>query len=166
MDSHNLFLTRTTYRLLRAEYLAALIGSIVLALVHLGDIRWPVFIAMFAYIDVIGYLPGAIAYRRAHGGAVSRRYYVLYNSMHSLLSAGAAAGLWCLLVRPEWALLALSIHLCGDRAVFGNFLKPFGVSFEPVTHPAYQELVNNYERHNTQSTSQHVDAEDHKPAAV
>jgi hypothetical protein len=147
MDSHNLFLTRSTYRLLRAEYAVALIGSVVLAVVHFGDIRWPTFVGLFVYIDLIGYLPGAIAYRRSRGRAISRTYYLLYNSMHSLLSAGAVCGLWCLLVRPEWALLALPIHLCGDRAIFGNFLKPFGVSFEPVAHPAYQELVKNYGLH-------------------
>ena len=72
---------------------------------------------------------------------------MLYNSTHSLLSAGAVAGAWCLLARPEWALLALPIHLCGDRAIFGNFLKPFGLSFEPVTHSAYKELVKNYDQH-------------------
>ncbi len=146
MDSHNLFLTRTTYRFLRAEYGVALIVSVVLALVHLGDIRWPVFAGMFAYIDLIGYLPGAVAYRRSPDRAISRRYYVLYNAMHSLLSAAAVAGLWWLIVGGEWALLALPIHLCGDRALFGNFLKPFGVPFEPTTHPAYQEFVSNYDK--------------------
>ena len=75
---------------------------------------------------------------------------------HSLLSATAVAAAWCLLVRPEWALLALPIHLCGDRAVFGNFLKPFGLSFEPVTHPAYQELVKHYDQHAEQSSSRDV----------
>jgi hypothetical protein len=152
MDSHNLFATPTTYRLLRAEFAVALVVAIVAAVMHLGDIRWLVFVGMFVYIDVIGYLPGAIAYRRAHGGPVSKAYYVLYNSMHSLLSAGAVAGLWCLFVKPEWALLALPIHLCGDRALFGNFLKPFGLSFEPVVHPAYQEFVSNYDRHSDQPT--------------
>ena len=156
MDSHNLFLTRTSYRLLRAEYGAVLIGAVVLALIHFGQIRWPVFIAMFVYIDVIGYLPGAVAYRRARGGDIWRGFYVLYNSTHSLLSATAVAAAWCLLVRPEWALLALPIHLCGDRAVFGNFLKPFGLSFEPVTHPAYQELVKHYDQHAEQSSSRDV----------
>ena len=154
MDSHNLFLTRTTYRLLRAEYGAVLIAAVVVALIHLGHIRWPVFIGMFVYIDLIGYLPGAVAYRRARGGDIWRGFYVLYNSMHSLLSAGAVAGAWCLLVRPEWALLALPIHLCGDRAIFGNFLKPFGLSFEPVTHPAYKELVKTYDQR-TESSSSH-----------
>jgi len=151
VDSHNLFLTRTTYRLLRAEYAVALGAAIVLAVTHLGDIRWPVFVGMFVYIDLIGYLPGAVAYRRAPGGAVSRNYYRAYNAMHSLVSAAAVAGIWCLLVRPEWALLALPIHLCGDRAIFGNFLKPFGVSFEPVTHPAYQEFVIRYDEHASES---------------
>jgi hypothetical protein len=146
MDSHNLFLTPATSRLLRAEYGAALTAAVVLALVHFGQIRWPVFIGMFMYIDLVGYLPGAVAYRRARDG-IWRGFYVLYNSAHSLLSAGTVAGAWCLLVRPEWALLALPIHLCGDRAIFGNFLKPFGLSFEPVTHPAYKELVKNYDQH-------------------
>jgi len=156
MDSHNLFLTRTTYRLLRAEYGVALIAAVVLALVHFGYIRWPVFVGMFVYIDLIGYLPGAVAYRRARGGEIWRGFYVLYNSAHSLLSAGVVAGAWCLFVRPEWALLALPIHLCGDRAIFGNFLKPFGLSFEPVTHPAYKELVKNYDQHIEPSSSRPV----------
>jgi hypothetical protein len=145
MDSHNLFFTRTTSRLLRLEYAAALVLAIIAALTHLGSIRWTVFIGLFAYIDLIGYLPGAVAYRRARGRPISRAYHVLYNSMHSMVSAGAVAGLWCLLVRPEWALLALPIHLCGDRALFGNFFKPFGLAFEPVAHPAYEEFVIHYD---------------------
>ncbi len=165
MDSHNLFLTRTTYRALRAEYGVALIGAVVLALVHLGDIRWPVFVGLFVYIDVIGYLPGAIAYRRARGRPVPRVYYLLYNAMHSLLSAGAVAGLWCLLVRPEWALLALPIHLCGDRALFGNFLKPFGLTFEPTTHPDYKEFVTRYEQHTQHRAAGVTDAEPRLAAA-
>ena len=156
MDSHNLFLTRTTYRLLRAEYGVALIAAVVVALIHLDHIRWPVFIGMFVYIDLIGYLPGAVAYRRARGGDIRRGFYVLYNSMHSFLSAAVVAGAWCLLVRPEWALLALPIHLCGDRAIFGNFPKPFGLSFEPVTHPAYKELVKNYEHQIEPSSTRDV----------
>jgi hypothetical protein len=147
MDSHNLFLTRTTYGWLRAEYAVALGVAVAAALLHLGDIRWPVFVGLFAYIDLIGYLPGAVAHRRARGAPISRTYYRLYNAMHSLVSAAAVAGVWCVVVGPEWALLALPIHLCGDRAVFGNFLKPFGVAFEPATHPAYQELVNRYDHH-------------------
>jgi uncharacterized membrane protein YvlD (DUF360 family) len=153
MDAHNLFLTKTTYRLLRAEYAAVLVAAIVLAILHLGAINWAVFAGMFVYIDAIGYWPGAVAYRRAKHGPIAKAYYVLYNSTHSMLSAAAVGGLWCLFVRPEWALLALPIHLCGDRAIFGNFFKPFGVSFEPVTHPAYKEFVSRYD-HDTEPDPQ------------
>lgn len=145
MDSHNLFLTPRTYQLLRAEYAVALAGSAVLLVLHLGDVRWWAFAALFLYIDVIGYFPGAVAWRRSRGAPISRVYFLLYNTMHSLVSAAAVAAIWCLTVGLEWALLALPIHLCGDRALFGNFLKPFGVSFEPRTHPVYQEFVNRYD---------------------
>src|SRR3712207_1182888 len=135
MDHANLFLTPATYRALRGEYLAGLVVSVVLALLHVGDIRWVVFVALFAVIDVVGYLPGHLAWRRRGGGAIPRRFHVLYNVMHSLVTAAVIAGLWCLVVGPEWALLALPIHLLGDRALFGNFYKPFGVEFEPRPHP-------------------------------
>jgi hypothetical protein len=144
MDSHNLFLTPVTYRLLRLEYLVALVGAAVLLLIHFGDVRWPAFVLLFVYIDVIGYLPGHFVWRR-NGGHVPRAYYVLYNTMHSLLTAGLVAGVWCLTFGPEWALLALPLHLCGDRALFGNFLKPFGFAFEPATHPAYDALRSTYD---------------------
>lgn len=146
MDSHNLFMTRVTYRLIRLEYGAALLAAVVLLVQHLDEVHWPAFVALFAAIDVIGYLPGAIAWRRAGGHLQTSAYHVLYNTMHSLLTAGVVAAVWSLALGPEWALLALPIHLFGDRAVFGNFLKPFGLSFEPQTHPAYQELVDHYEQ--------------------
>ena len=145
MDAANLFLTPTTARLLRAEYAVALAVSAVLLVLHLGDVRWWAFLLLFAYIDVIGYFPGALAFRRAGGGPIAKGYHVLYNAMHSLVSAAAVAGAWCLLIGPEWALLALPLHLCGDRALFGNFLKPFGLSFEPVPSPAYLELLRRYD---------------------
>jgi hypothetical protein len=144
MDSHNLFMSPATYRAVRLEYAAGLIAAAVLAVAHIGDVRWWLFALLFVVIDLVGYLPGAIAWRRAHGGPIHAVYYGLYNTMHSLLTAGAIALAWAVWVRPEWALLALPIHLFGDRALFGNFLKPFGLSFEPRTHPAYQELVNRY----------------------
>ncbi|MEA2685069.1 MAG: hypothetical protein QOE93_264 [Actinomycetota bacterium] len=145
MDPRNLFMTRTTYLLVRLEYTAALGVAVVLAFMHLGEIRWLPFVGLFAYIDVIGYIPGAIAWHRAGGRLETRAYHLLYNLMHSFVSAGVVAAVWCLTVGPEWALLALPIHLCGDRGLLGNFLKPFGLSFEPQTHPAYQEFVDRYE---------------------
>lgn len=146
MDSHNLFCTPVTYRLLRLEYAVALVGAALLLLQHLTEVRWWAFVALFVYIDLIGYLPGALACRRSGGGPISRRYYVLYNAMHSLVTAAVVAGAWCLLVGPEWALLALPLHLFGDRALFGSFLKPFGVGFEPETCTAYLEFVTRYEQ--------------------
>ena len=145
MDSHNLFFTRTTARLLRLECLAALGASAVLAVLHISDIRWPVFIGLFLVIDLVGYIPGHVVWR-LRDGSVPRTFYVLYNVMHSLLTAGLIAGLWCLVVRPEWALLALPLHLMGDRSLFGNFYKPFGLGFEPQTHPAYEIFRSSYER--------------------
>lgn len=144
MDSHNLFMTRTTYRAVRLEYAVAVAACVVLAVLHRGDIRWGVFVGLFAVVDVVGYLPGAIAWRRQPDHVIGRGYYVAYNVAHSLVTEAALAGLWSLVLGPEWALLALPIHLCGDRSVFGNFLKPFGLSFEPQTHPAYQELERRY----------------------
>lgn len=140
MDARNHFESTTTYRLLRLEYLVGLGLSVVLLVVHRGQVNWWVFAALFVYIDLVGYIPGAIAFHRSKSKRIAKVYYVLYNTMHSLVTQAAVALLWTLLVRPEWALLALPIHLCGDRAVFGNFLKPFRLSFEPVAHPAFTRL--------------------------
>jgi hypothetical protein len=140
MDHINRFESRATYQLLRAEYLVALLVAVGLFLWHLGDVRWLSFVAFFLYIDVIGYLPGALAFHRSHGRPISRLYYVLYNTMHSFVTQAVVAGLWAWLVQPEWALLAIPIHLCGDRGIFGNFLKPFSVPFEPTPIRAFEEF--------------------------
>jgi hypothetical protein len=145
MDPHNLFATRTTYRALRAEYGLGLIAAGVLAVTHFGQIRWQVFIPLFVVIDLIGYIPGAVAWHRSPDHRISRVYYVLYNVAHSGLTGAAVAGLWCLAVRPEWALLAIPLHLCGDRALFGNILKPFGLPFEPAPLPVYEEFSRRYD---------------------
>jgi hypothetical protein len=144
VDAKNRFETKTTFALSRLEWLGFLAVSIVLAFQHLSDIRWGVFVLLFAVIDVIGYLPGAIAFRRSPDRRIPRGYYVAYNTMHSLVTAGVLAGAWALFVRPEWALLALPIHLMGDRALFGNSMKPFGVSFEPETDPDFREFQQKY----------------------
>jgi len=144
MDQQNLFETPVTYRLVRLEYLTALAVCIVLLIYHWGDVRWLAFVSLFAYIDVIGYLPGAVAHRRAYGRRVHPGFYVLYNVAHSAITALLVALAWAWWVRPEWALLAIPIHLCGDRALFGNFLKPFGVSFEPSAHPDFVHFRSSY----------------------
>jgi hypothetical protein len=144
MDNCNLFETPSTYRLIRLEYLAALFISLGFAVSHYHEIRWWVFALLFSYIDLIGYLPGALAYKIANGKQIPKIFYILYNSMHSLLSALLVAALWAWFVKPEWALLAIPIHLSGDRSIFGNFLKPFNVSFEPTIHPEYKRFLDSY----------------------
>lgn len=144
MDQQNLFETPVTYRLLRLENLVALAICVGLLVAHLTQIRWWAFVLLFAYIDVIGYLPGAFAHRHAHGRRIRRMFYVLYNTTHCAVSGLLVAVLWTWLVQPEWALLAIPVHLCGDRALFGNFLKPFGVSFEPAAHPAFVHFRTSY----------------------
>jgi len=144
VDGHNRFETRTTFALARLEWFTALVVATVLALIHLGDIRWGVFLALFVVIDLVGYIPGAIAFRRSPDGQLPKGYYIAYNIMHSLVTGAAIVGLWALLVGWEWALLAVPIHLMGDRALFGNSLKPFGVRFEPATHPAFAALERAY----------------------
>lgn len=140
MDQANTFESPTTSRLHRAEYLAGLAVATGLFIAHIGEVRWLPALLLFVYIDLIGYIPGAIAYRRARDGRISKGFYVSYNIMHSLLTQGAVAALWAWLIRPEWALLVLPIHLFADRGIFGNFLKPFGLPFEPVPDQEFAAL--------------------------
>ncbi|MFJ3893563.1 hypothetical protein [Streptomyces sp. NPDC090083] len=144
MDAKNRFETRATFLLLRMEWFGGLVVCVVLGVRHFSEIRWGVFVSLFVVIDAIGYLPGALAFRRSPDGLISRWYFVAYNTMHSLVTWGVVAGAWAVLVEPEWALLALPLHLLGDRALFGNSLKPFGVLFEPHRHPAYGEFERVY----------------------
>jgi hypothetical protein len=141
MDAANPFETPNTYRLHRAEYLIGFVVATVLIIVNFGEIRWLPFIGLFLYIDLIGYIPGAIAYHRSETKRISKAYYVLYNTMHSLITQSIVVGLWGWLIGWEWALLAIPFHLFGDRGLFGNFLKPFGLSFEPVRDPGYTKLI-------------------------
>ncbi|MFE7467592.1 hypothetical protein ACFU6R_26275 [Streptomyces sp. NPDC057499] len=142
MDQANPFETPRTFSLHRAEYLVAFAVSTVLIIEHFGDIRWAVWLGLFFYIDVIGYLPGALAFRRSKGRPISKVYYVLYNVMHSLITQSAVIGLWCWLVGPEWALLAVPWHLSGDRGLFGNFMKSFALPYEPVRQKGYLRLLD------------------------
>lgn len=142
MDVKNPFETPATFRLHRLEYLVAFIITNILIIWHWGQIRWIPAIVLFAYIDLIGYIPGAIAFRRSKDGRISKVYYVMYNVMHSMLTQGAVVAIWGFLYRWEWALLAIPWHLMGDRGVFGNFLKTFRLPFEPHQAPGYLRLID------------------------
>jgi hypothetical protein len=145
MDAKNTFDTRATYRLIRLEYGLGLVIAAAFFLTHLGEVRWLPAVGLFLYIDLIGYIPGAIAYHRSRDKRISRTYYVLYNVMHSLVTQTLVTLAWIGLWGAEWALLVIPIHLCGDRALFGNFLKPFALHFEPFAHPAFTRFRSEFD---------------------
>jgi hypothetical protein len=133
MDSRNRFHTNETWLWVRAEHVALVATLVVLLGLHLAEVRWGRFVLAFALIDLIGYLPGAIAYRRAGGGRIAPTYHHLYNLTHSYLTGGAVVGLWAWAAGGfEWAMLAVPIHLSGDRGLFGNTYKPVSLPFEPA----------------------------------
>jgi len=142
MDAKNRFHTDETWLLMRAEQVVLLIVLCVLVALHLGEVRWGRFIFAFVIIDAVGYVPGAIAYRRQGAGKIAPIYYYLYNLTHSYLTAAAAVAIWTLGIGGwEWAMLAIPIHYSGDRGIFGNIYKPTELPFEPVAHAAPRERM-------------------------
>lgn len=132
MDATNRFHTETTFLWVRLEHAALGAVASVLVLLHLTQLSWPHFVAAFVAIDLIGYIPGAIAQRRAGKGRISPLFHHLYNFTHSYLVAGSLVALWALAAgQLEWAMLAVPIHLSIDRGLFGNTYKPTSLPFEP-----------------------------------
>lgn len=133
MDVKNRYHTDSTFMLERAEHLLVVVVCSVLALQHWQEMSWLRFVIAFAVLDLIGYIPGAIAYRRQRGGEIPGIYHYLYNITHSYLVAALLVAVWAWTTgRFEWAMLALPIHLSGDRGIFGNIYKPLELPFEPV----------------------------------
>ena len=140
MDATNMFDTPATHRAMRAEFALLAGASAYLLWRKRKEVRWPIALALFAYNDTIGYIPGAIAYRRSPDKRISKAYYMAYNTMHSGVTSSLVAAVWARSVRPEWALLAIPFHIGIDRALFGNMLKPFSVPFEPEPHPVWEAV--------------------------
>ena len=133
MDTKNRFHTNETWLWTRLESIALMLALVALVVLHARDVLWGRFVLAFAAIDLIGYVPGAIAYRRQGGGKIAPVYHHLYNVTHSFLTGGAAIALWMFATgAAEWAMLAIPIHYLGDRGVFGNVYKPTSLAFEPV----------------------------------
>jgi hypothetical protein len=133
MDTKNRFHTDSTFLLVRAEHVAIVAGCVGLAIMHFHELHLWRFALAFIVIDLVGYIPGAVQFRRQSGGAIPPIYHYLYNVTHSYLTAAAAVALWAYAAGGfEWAMLAVPIHLSGDRGVFGNVYKPSTLSFEPV----------------------------------
>jgi hypothetical protein len=120
------------WRWIRAEHAALVLALSTLVLMHAAEVAWGRFVGAFALIDLVGYLPGAIAFRRARGRPIAPAYHHLYNLTHNYLVAAAAVACWALAGGgPEWAMLAVPIHLSGDRGIFGTFARPVSQPFEP-----------------------------------
>jgi hypothetical protein len=116
----------------RAEHVALVAVLVVLVIVHFTEVHWGRFILAFVALDLLGYVPGLIAYRRARGGKIASIYHHLYNVTHSYLTGAAVVAAWALgLGGWEWAMVAVPIHLSGDRGIFGNTYKPTALPFEP-----------------------------------
>jgi hypothetical protein len=115
----------------RAFYLAVMAACALAALAHAGALHWGRFAAAFVLIDLIGYLPGAWAFRRARGAPIAPLYHHLYNVTHSFYTAAAALLIWAGIGGgAEWAMLAIPLHLAGDRGLLGNGPKPAHRPFE------------------------------------
>lgn len=100
---------------------------------HWSSISWPRFVVAFVAIDLVGYLPGAVAFRKAHGGSIAPLYHWLYNLTHNFVTAAIVVAAWGLVLgRLEWAMLAIPLHLAGDRGVFGNGFKPTDEPFDRI----------------------------------
>jgi hypothetical protein len=135
MDTVNRFHTEQTWRWVRTEQVALVFALSVFGALHAREVAWTRFVAAFVVIDLVGYLPGALASRRSASGRIHPIYHHLYNLTHNYLTAGIVVALWAMVTGGfEWAMLALPIHLSGDRGVFGNTFKPVSLPFEPV-HP-------------------------------
>lgn len=153
MDKYNTFHTKTAYNLERLDYGVIMLSLLAAVAMNWQQTHWGAFIASFLIIDLIGTVPGMYCYYARRSGkhkSIPKIFYVLYNSAHSFFTIGFIALLWFFIVGQwEWAMLAMPIHLCGDRSVFGNTYKPFQLSFEPVKHQLFQEFQNkvNREKH-------------------
>jgi hypothetical protein len=135
MDDAHRFDTEQTWRWVRAEHVALVTALAVFGMLHACEVAWGRFATAFLVIDLVGYVPGAVAFRRSANGKIAPIYHHLYNLTHSYLTAGVVAGLWVTAAGGfEWAMLALPIHLSSDRGFFGNTYKSLSLPFEPVHH--------------------------------
>lgn len=117
----------------RAESVLGLAISVFLLFKHRKTINWVTFVALFAYIDVVGYLPGLARVHQKRSPIIEKPFYWAYNATHTFLTAIPVAALTTWRSRPgRWSALAVFIHLFGDRGLLGNFTKKVGEEFEHI----------------------------------
>lgn len=148
MDKHNLFLTQPLYRLVRLDWLCIMLVLAVLVAVNWQQVNWLRFWVMFWVIDAVGTVPGFYYYfrnrHRTHG-VVPNWCVVAYNTCHSFATTTLVLAGWYYLSGPEWAMLGMPIHLAGDRGVFGNIYKNFGVQFEASgPHEGFRRFLERF----------------------
>ena len=148
MDKYNTFHTRTTYALVRLDWGVVMVIAFVILLMNWREVHWWRFTWAFLLPDVIATFPGLYLYYSKPAGAarsIPLSIHFLYNLGHSFVGVAILCAIWWLVTgRLEWAMLAFPIHLSGDRSIFGNIYKPFGTSFEPVKHEAYDRFEKEY----------------------
>lgn len=150
MDKHNTFFTRNTYNLVRLENFIFLLILTGLIIAFRQEVNWVRFAIAFLWMDVVGTFPALYWYYiRCEGEhrSIHPIFHVVYNIAHSFIVIAVLTGLWYLLTGAwEWAMLAMPIHLLGDRAIFGNIYKPLGLSFEPVPHRNFTRFLEEYKQ--------------------
>src|SRR5262249_24465048 len=135
MDNLNRFHTRTTFWIVRAEHIALLLVLSGLLVWRAGEVHWWRAVAAFWIIDIVGYLPGALAFRRSPDGKIAPPFYNAYNIAHTYLVTGTGVALWAYAIGGfEWAMLAVPIHLSVDRGFLSNPLNAVELAFEPHQH--------------------------------
>jgi len=144
MDTVNHFFTRATATHARLEYGLGFLVCFFLMLINWNELNVWRAITLFAYIDLIGTIPGLWAYRQSRNGNISKVYYVMYNVLHSGITQGLLIMTYIGWIGWEWAILAIPAHLCADRSIFNNYPKPFGLAFDPVLHPAFKKFQEDY----------------------
>ncbi len=148
MDKHNLFFTRAIYNVVRLEHTLFLVALSLLVIAHWSEVNWIRFGLAFASSDLIGTFPGLYWYYKRSGARreVPAGFYHAYNIAHSFLAVAAVTAVWYLVTRQlEWAMLAMPIHLLGDRAIFGNIYKSTNLEFEPAPNAAFTQFIQRFE---------------------
>ena len=121
----------------RSEWLLLMTALSAAVLWHRDVVSWPRFALAFTAIDLVGYLPGALAFRRARGSAIAPVYHWPLQRDARLRDGGAGGlGLDPRGGRARVGHAGAARHLAGDRGAFGNGFKPSAEPFEPARCPA------------------------------
>lgn len=149
MDKLNRFHPPSHYNLMRLDYFVVISAMSLLVLFNFSDVNWVRFWVAFWWIDVVGTLPAYYVYflrRKGEHRSISPMFYHVYNFAHSLTTNTIVVGIWYAVTGSfEWAMLAIPIHILGDRSVFGNMYKHPRMSFEPVMLKAYASFQEKFD---------------------